>query len=309
MLLLNETRRSTRILTWGLLLFLSVVSVDGFPLQEAGVRGASYQTEIERWRRGREERLKAEDGWLSVVGRFWLKEGENTVGADAGNTIVLPKGSAPGKVGVIEFHNGNTTFRAAAGAAVTVNGKLAVTAVLKPDTSEAPDVLQVRDLKMFVIQRGSRFGVRLKDKNSEARKNFRGLEYFPVREEYRVKAKFVPHNPPKKITIPNILGETEEVASPGYVEFTLNGQLCRLDPVDEGGTLFFIFKDQTAGKETYPAGRFLYTDLPKGGEVILDFNRAVNPPCAFTAFATCPLPPKQNQLPLRIEAGEMRYGH
>jgi len=315
MLRSNETHRPTRILTSRLLFFLSVVAVGGllsaggFPPEETGVRGASYQTEIEQWRRGREEMLKAEDGWLSVVGRFWLKEGTNTLGADAGNTIQLPKDSAPGKVGVFEFHNGNTTFRAAAGVEVTVNGKPAEKAALKPDTSEAPDVLRVRDLTMFVIQRGSRFGIRLKDKNSEARKTFRGLQYFPVREEYRVKAKFVPYNPPKKIAVPNILGETEEVASPGYVEFPLNGQLCRLDPVEEGDTLFFIFKDQTAGKETYPAGRFLFTDWPKGGEVILDFNRAVNPPCAFTAFVTCPLPPQQNHLPLRIEAGEMRYGH
>jgi hypothetical protein len=315
MLRYPTTHRFTLSLTAALLLVPGascedvVLSASGPQLAQAGTRGASYQAEIEAWRRGREERLKAEDGWLSVVGRFWLKEGENTLGADTGNTIVLPKGSAPGKVGVIEFHNGNTTFRAAGGVEVTVNGKPAVTAVLKPDTSEAPDVLRVRDLTMFVIQRGSRFGIRLKDKNSEARKTFRGLKYFPVKEAYRVKAKFVPYNPPKRIAVPNILGETEEVASPGCAEFTLNGQLCRLDPVEEGDTLFFIFKDQTAGKETYPSGRFLYTDWPKGGEVILDFNRAVNPPCAFTAFATCPLPPQQNHLPLRIEAGEMRYGH
>lgn len=285
-------------------LLLSVLSI--FLLQ---ISVPSYQAEIEQWRRGREERLKAEDGWLTLVGRFWLKEGENTVGADAGNTIVLPKDSAPGKVGVIGFHNGNTAFRAAPGVEVTVNGKTSVTTVLKPDISGAPDVLQVRGLTMFVIQRGNRFAVRVKDKNSEARKTFRGLKYFPVTEEYRVKAKFVPYNPPKKIAIPNILGETEEVASPGYAEFTLNGQLCRLEPVNEGDALFFIFKDRTAGKETYPAGRFLYTDRPKGGEVILDFNKAVNPPCAFTAFATCPLPPQQNHLPVRIEAGELRYGH
>lgn len=285
-------------------LLLSILSI--FLLQ---ISPPTYQAEIEQWRRGREEMLKAEDGWLSVAGLFWLKEGTNTLGADAGNTIQLPKGSAPGQAGVIEFHNGNTTFRAAAGVEVTVNGKPAVVAALNPDTAGASDVLRVRDLTMFVIQRGSRFGIRLKDKNSEARKTFRGLKFFPVREEYRVKAKFVPYNPPRKIAVPNILGDVEEEASPGYAVFTLNGHQYQLEPLEEGDTLFFIFKDQTAGKETYPAGRFLYTDKPQGGEVILDFNRAVNPPCAFTAFATCPLPPQQNQLPLRIEAGEMRYGH
>ena len=310
-----ETNRPARTLTSVLLLFLSsasgegVLSACGFPLAQAGMRGSSYQTDIEMWRRGREEMLKADDGWLSVAGLFWLKEGTNTLGADAGNTMILPKGSAPGKVGVFEFYNGNTTFRAAPGAEVTVNGKPAVVAALNPDTAGASDVLRVRDLTMFVIQRGSRFGIRLKDKNSEARKTFRGLKYFPVREEYRVKAKFVPYNPPRKIAVPNILGDVEEEASPGYAVFTLNGHQYRLEPLDSGDMLFFIFKDQTAGKETYPAGRFLYTDKPHGGEVILDFNRAVNPPCAFTPFATCPLPPQQNQLPLRIAAGELRYGH
>jgi hypothetical protein len=315
MLRYPTTHRVTLSLTAALLLVPGascedvVLSASGPQLAQAGTRGASYQAEIEAWRRGHEEMLKAEDGWLSVVGRFWLKEGENTLGADTGNTIVLPKGSAPGKVGVIEFHNGNTTFRAAPGVEATVNGEPAAMAALKSDMPGPPDLLRVRELTMFVIQRGHRFGIRLRDKNSEARKAFRGLRYFPVKEEYRVKAKFVPYNPPKKIAVPNILGDVEEETSPGYVVFTLRGREYRLEPLDSGDMLFFIFKDQTAGKETYPAGRFLYTDWPKGGEVILDFNRAVNPPCAFTAFATCPLPPQQNHLPLRIEAGEMRYGH
>src|SRR6516162_5455203 len=162
---------------------------------------------------------------------------------------------------------------------------------------------------MFVIQRANRFGIRLKDKNSATRKAFSGLKYFPVQEQYRVEARFLPYDPPKKIAVPNILGDTEEEPSPGYVEFTLSGQKCRLDPVSAGDELFFIFRDLTSGKETYPSGRFLYTDMPKNGEVVLDFNKAVNPPCAFTPFATCPLPPKQNHLPIRIEAGELRYGH
>ena len=173
----------------------------------------------------------------------------------------------------------------------------------------SPDVLRVGNLSLFVIQRGSRFGVRLKDKDSEARRKFAGTHWFPVAEEYRVTAKFVPYTPPKTIAVPNILGDVEQEDSPGYAEFTLKGRQLRLDPVSEGDVLFFIFKDLTAGKETYPPGRFLYADLPKNGEVILDFNQAVNPPCAFTPYATCPLPPAQNYLPVRIEAGELRYGH
>jgi uncharacterized protein (DUF1684 family) len=269
----------------------------------------SYRVEIEKWRHQREEALKAENGWLTVAGLFWLKEGENTVGSKRGNNFVLPKASAPERVGVFEFHHGVTTFQAAAGVPVTVNDRPTTRATLKPDSSGSPDLLRVRGLTMFVIQRGDRFGIRLKDKDSERRRDFAGTRWFPVKQEYRVTAKYVPYDPPKKILIPNILGSVEEETSPGYVEFTLHSQPCRLDPVSEGEELFFIFKDQTAGKETYPSGRFLYTSLPKNGEVTLDFNRAVNPPCAFTPYATCPLPPKQNLLPVRIEAGELRYGH
>ncbi len=269
----------------------------------------SYQAEIEQWRQHRQAALKADDGWLTVAGLFWLKEGENTVGADPSNNVVLPKGSAPSKVGVFDFHNGNTTFHSAPGVQATVDGKPATAAILKPDASGEPDVLRANDLSMFVIKRGTRFGIRLKDKNNEARKAFTGLKYFPVHERFRITARFVPYATPKMLPIPNILGDTEEDASPGYVEFSLNGQQCRLDPVAEGDSLFFIFRDLTSGKETYPSGRFLYAVKPRNGEVILDFNKAVNPPCAFTDFATCPLPPRQNYLPVRVEAGELRYGH
>ena len=281
------------------------------PLLLLLVRGgeSSYQAEIEQWRQHREAALKADDGWLTVAGLFWLKDGKNTVGADLSSNIILPKGSAPAKVGVFDFQNGYTTFQPAPGVHATVNGKPTSSAVLKPDASGEPDVVRVNDLTMFVIKRGSRFGIRLKDKNREARKAFTGLKYFPVTERFRVTAKFVPYNPPKRLSVPNILGDTEEEASPGYVEFTLDGHPCRLDPLEEGGGLFFIFKDLTSGKETYPPGRFLYAPKPKNGEVILDFNKAVNPPCAFTPFATCPLPPQQNYLPMRVEAGELRYGH
>ena len=273
------------------------------------VSAPAYKAEIERWRQEREARLKADDGWLTVAGLFWLKEGTNTVGTDKSSAIVLPAGSAPPTIGVFEFHEGQTTFHAAPGTNVTVNGAPAASAALKPDTSGAPDIVRINDLTMFVIHRGKRFAIRLKDKNSEMRKKFTGLKFFPPDERYRVRAKFVPYNPPKMIPIPNILGETEEEASPGYVEFTLNGHACRLDPVTEDDSLFFIFKDLTSGKETYPPGRFLNTPMPKNGEVTLDFNQAYNPPCAFTPYATCPLPPKQNQLAVRIEAGELRYGH
>jgi uncharacterized protein (DUF1684 family) len=285
-------------------LLVAVLALAILPVDQS-----SYRVQMEKWRQQREESLKAENGWLTVAGLFWLKEGESTLGAGHGNNFVLPPGSAPERGGRFDFHGGKTVFQAAPGVTVSVNGKPVTTASLTADSAGPPDVLRLGNLSMFVIQRGSRFGVRLKDKDSEARRKFAGTHWFPVAEEYRVTAKFVPYTPPKKIAVPNILGDVEQEDSPGYVEFTLKGQQLRLDPVSEGDVLFFIFKDLTSGKETYPPGRFLYADMPRNGEVVLDFNQAVDPPCAFTPYATCPLPPAQNHLPVRIEAGELRYGH
>jgi uncharacterized protein (DUF1684 family) len=270
---------------------------------------AAYRAQIGQWRERREAALKADDGWLTVVGLFWLKHGANTAGSDPANDIALPKDSAPANVGIFDLHDGVISFQAAPGVTVTVNGNAATSATLKADSSGSPDIVRLNDLSLFVIERGNRYGIRLKDKNSELRKAFTGLKYFPPREEYRVKARFVPYDPPKMIPVPNILGQVDEEPSPGYVVFMLNGRECRLDPVTEGDSLFFIFKDLTSGKETYPPGRFLNTEMPQNGEVILDFNQAYNPPCAFTPYATCPLPPEQNKLPIAIEAGELRYGH
>jgi uncharacterized protein (DUF1684 family) len=270
---------------------------------------SSYRSQLEKWRQRREESLKAENGWLTVAGLFWLKEGASTIGAGAANDFVLPPGSAPAKVGTFDFHDGKTVFQPAPGVVVTVNGRPVVKAALTDDATERPDVVAVSRLSMFVIRRGSRFGIRLKDSDSEARRNFTGTRWFPITPEYRVAAKFVPYAPPKKISIPNLLGDVDEEESPGYAEFTLSGRSLRLDSVSEGDMLFFIFRDLTANNETYPSGRFLYTLLPQNGQVTLDFNQAVNPPCAFTPYATCPLPPEGNRLGIRIEAGELRYGH
>ncbi len=252
----------------------------------------SYKAEIERWRVQREASLKADDGWLTVTGLFWLKEGPNSAGSGAASDIRLPRG--PERLGVFELHAGKVTFRGADGR----------TLAMQADSAGSPAVVTSGDLTMFVIERGHRYGIRLKDKQSQYRKEFHGLEWYPVAERYRVTARFVPYDPPKSIPVLNVLGDTTPEHSPGYAEFALNGQTLRLEPVEEGDQLFFIFKDRTASRQTYPAGRFLYAARPKDGKVMLDFNKAYSPPCAFTPYATCPLPPKQNQLPVRIEAGE-----
>jgi uncharacterized protein (DUF1684 family) len=273
----------------------------------------AYRGEIETWRAAREARLKGDGGWLQVVGLFWLKEGSNTFGTDDGNAVVLPAGSAPARAGVFEQRGGKTTVRLEPGVDATVDGKPATAGELRPDVPGPADVLKLPPrLSLHVIERGGRYGIRLKDTQSALLKEFAGLRWFPVREEHRVLARFVPYDPPKTVPVPNILGQVEELPSPGYAVFTVGGREVRLDPVlEEPGAkeLFFIFRDETAGKETYPAGRFLYAPLPKDGVVALDFNKAYSPPCAFTPYATCPLPPKQNRLPVRIEAGEMHSGH
>jgi uncharacterized protein (DUF1684 family) len=267
-----------------------------------------YQASIEQWRQQREASLKSDSGWLTVAGLIWLKEGANIAGSDASSDILLPRG--PGKAGVFDFHNRKTIFHPAPGADILVNGKPAGSASeLKPDTEGKPDQVSFDGLTMFVIHRGNRDAIRLKDTASKFRKEFTALHWFPVDPSYRVIAKFVAYKTPTLMAVPNILGETEQEPSPGYVEFTLHGHEFRLHPVLEDDQLFFIFHDETSGKETYAPGRFLYTDLAKDGQVVLDFNKAYNPPCAFTPYATCPLPPKQNRLAGKIEAGERKYGN
>lgn len=160
-------------------------------------------------------------------------------------------------------------------------------------------------LSFTIIERGKRIGVRIRNRNHPALHEFQGMRWFPILEEYRLVARWEAYQQPKTIPIVNVLGDVNQEKSPGRAWFKLNGTEYSLEPVASGRRLFFIFRDATGGKETYGAGRFLYTDMPKDGTVIVDFNRAVNPPCAFTPYATCPLPPIQNRLAVRIEAGEM----
>jgi uncharacterized protein (DUF1684 family) len=267
----------------------------------------AYKAEVEKWRQEREASLRKDDGWLAVAGLVWLKEGENHVGAGAANQIVLPPQSAPERVGTFVLRSGKTAFTAERGVGVTSGGKPVQSLEMRPDTPGPADIIAVGDLSMQVIKRGSRYGIRLRDKNSSFRREFTGLRWFPVDEAWRIQVKFVPYNPPKQIPVLNIIGDTELETCPGYVAFRLAGKEYRLEPIAEGNRLFIIFRDLTSGKETYPSGRFLYAGAPRDGQVILDFNKAYNPPCAFTPYATCPLPPPQNRLAVRIPAGELTY--
>jgi uncharacterized protein len=272
---------------------------------------AAYQKEVLEWRAKREARLRGDEGWLSVAGLFWLKEGDNTFGSDGKADVVLPAHSAPARAGVFKLQGGKVTVQVAPKAFVTLDGKPVTTQELRDDVPGPADILTLGDLRFFVIERSGKFGIRLRDLKSPARTSFAGTRWFPIKKEYRVVGKFIPHPSPKKLSVPNVLGMVEAMESPGAVEFTLAGQKLRLEPVYEepnAKELFYIFRDRTSGHETYGAGRFFYTDLPKDGQVIIDFNKAYTPPCAFTRFATCPLPPRQNHLPIRVEAGELNDG-
>lgn len=272
----------------------------------------AYRAGIGRWRTEREARLRADGGWLTVVGLFWLEEGENRLGSDSSSEVALPAGSAPARAGVLELKERQVTVRLEPAVRATIGGKPARGAsLLRPDSSGTPDVLEMGRLSLHVIERGGRLAIRLKDRESAARLAFDGLSWFDVDERWRVEASFVPYDPPKQIKVPNVLGRSEPMPSPGRAEFVIGGQAVSMDGVLESSDapeIFFIFRDRTTGVETYGAGRFLYAARPVNGKLILDFNKAYSPPCAFTAFATCPLPPPQNALPVRIEAGEKSYG-
>ena len=271
-----------------------------FLLVGASLAADTYTASVERWRAGREARLRSDAGWLTVSGLFWLKEGGQTIGSDSSNKIQLPAHSSPARLGVIEFHDGQAALRYEDRA----KGRIE----LKPDSTPEPTRIQLGDLTFWVIQRGDRYGIRLRDRQSSMRKEFTGCKWYPVKADHRVAARFVPEQ--TTMRIPSIIGVTNEESSPGYVEFEMAGETIRLRPTGDMESLSFVFRDGTSGKSTYGAGRFLSADGPKDGKVILDFNRAYNPPCAFTPYATCPLPPRENRFKTPIEAGEKTYaGH
>lgn len=275
--------------------------------------GVALRQDVDSWRQERLTGLKNENGWLTLVGLFWLDEGENRFGSDPGGKVVLPQGKAPAVAGTLVRHGDAVTVRVAPGAKVVHDGQPVTELALQSDAKGKPTMLEMGTLSFFVIQRGDRVGVRVKDKESPTLASFRGLDYFPVDPSWRVEARFEPYKPAKSFPVPNILGMVEDTPSPGAVVFERDGKTYRLDAFEESdkGDLFLVFGDPTNGHETYGAGRFLVTEVPKDGKVVVDFNKSYNPPCAFTAFATCPLPLPQNRLPLRVEAGEKTYagGH
>lgn len=270
----------------------------------------NYVKEISEWDSKRASRLKADDGWLNLIGRFWLKPGENTFGTSKDNDIVIESSKLPEHIGSFLFIDTIVTFKANDGINVLYNNNPVKEIIMVDDQKKDMTVLQIGSIKFNLIIRDTLYGIRARDLNSELVKNFNGIERFPIDQSWDIKAKFEAYIPPKEIMVPNVLGQIDKENSPGAVVFDRDGKTYRIDAVDEGGDkLFLIFADQTSGDETYGGGRFMYVNKPDSTDIInLDFNKAYNPPCVFTKYATCPLPPLQNYLKLRIEAGEKIYG-
>jgi uncharacterized protein (DUF1684 family) len=299
------------------ILLLSTFLLGGAALWGADAKApdpAAYRKEIEKWRQERVDSLKKDDGWLTLVGLYWLKRGANRFGSDPGLPVILPKDKSPAFAGNLALQvnpdpaKSTVTLTAQPGVRLTADGKpVTGPVVLKTDADGKPTIMQLGSLEFYLIRRQEKIGVRIKDKQSPLRAAFKGLDNYPIQPQWRVVARFEPYKD-KKIAIANILGQVSQETSPGAVVFDWRGKTYRMDAMDGGkGSLFLVFGDQTNGRETYGAGRFLDTDPPKDGKVVVDFNTAYNPPCAFTAFATCPLPPAQNKLALKVEAGEKKF--
>jgi uncharacterized protein (DUF1684 family) len=270
-----------------------------------------YVKQIEKWRSERETNLKKETGWLTVAGLFWLKDGISTVGAGDKFDVRLTDNFKQGKLGEIDFGSGKAVLKVESGANAQSDGNRITEPVeLVSDEKGKATEIRAGTQTFFLIKREERYGIRLKDSNSEARRKFTGLHWFPVDEAYKVTARLEPNTEAKELKVPNVLGGFFKMKSPGRLKFNLKGQEYSLQTVEEDdGSLFLIFGDQSNENETYKSGRFLYADKAVNGETVLDFNKAENPPCAFTPYATCPLPPPGNKLTVKINAGEKRYDH
>ena len=257
---------------------------------------ATTEHSLAEYRVNYETRLRGPKGYLSVSGLWWLKEGDQRAGSDPALEIVLPA-RAPKLVGTFHLANGKVTF---------LDPK-APPKELIPDTNkkDGPTILPIDDMELLLIERNGRNGLRLRDPQSKMRREFKGVRWYPPDPKWRIEARFIAYKQPKTVLVPDVTGNRQQMIAPGEVEFKVAGRAYRLEPTLDDGNLFFVFHDKTAGHATYGAGRFLDTLPPKDGKVVLDFNEAYNPPCAFTPFATCPLPLKRNFLPIEIPAGEL----
>lgn len=280
------------------------------PQPRPPARASAPADDLAKWRSEQEAKLRAPDGYLSIAGLYFLAPSENSLGSAPDSQIRLPEDAAPVRLGSVTLREGKVRFDITAAVEATLNGAPATSGELQPASSEPKrpaDVLRVGRLSMQLHRSGPRLALRLRDPDHPVRTTFTGLRWFPADPAWTVTADYVPHPAPRQVTILNVLGDESQVTSPGMVRFRAGGQALSLTAFDDGGRLWFVFTDATAGQATYKAARFLYADPPRNGKVVLDFNRAENPPCAYNPFTTCPLPPRENRLPVSVTAGERDY--
>ncbi len=277
----------------------------GEPTRPVSPPDAAYLQSFEKWKSELVDDLKQE--WLPLAGLFWLKAGENSFGSDPKNALVFLKG--PARAGSFTLQEKNVSLKLAPGVKATIAGKQVESAQMQPDGSGSPTVVEMGSLRFHVIIRGQRVGIRLKDVESSAVGKYAGPQFFPLDLSYRVTAAFIPSDGKQTVDVPNVLGDVTPTPIAGTAVFKINGQELRLTDMggDAASGLFFVFRDLTSQRDTYPGGRFLKTEAVKDGTVVLDFNRAYNPPCAVTPFATCPLAPRENRLSIGIPAGEQYH--
>lgn len=267
---------------------------------------AAYTKQMQQWYKGREDYLRSPAGWLNLAGLYWLQPGNNSFGSDSSNTLVFKHAQMPAWAGTFIVQDGKVSWVSAPGTRITVKDSL-VEDLLVFSKEQSPMVLATGALRWNIILREDRIGLRLRDLASPTVTGFSGIARFPLNEKWRIRARLV-QSPNLGIRMANVIGQSYLVSSPGKLHFVIDGKKYALDAMTEDDQLFLVFGDATSGKDTYAAGRFLYAPLPDAnGETILDFNQAINPPCAFSTYATCPLPPPQNILPIAIRAGEKDY--
>ena len=271
----------------------------------------AYKAGIEEWHSKRVNNdLKGPQGWLNLAGLFWLNEGFNTFGSGDSNDIIFPQGKIEEQAGTFVVQKGEVTLQVQPGVEIKIDTTLVSNQIIFSEDMENTPVLRRGSLEWLVLSRGGKLAVRLRDLDGDAVKNFPGVERYPVDPAWRIEGKFQKYAESKTIDITNILGQTYPQPNPGLLIFNIGGKEFRLDALSEGGPEYFIiFGDQTNEHETYPSGRYMYVEPEdEEGNVVIDFNKAYNPPCAFTEFATCPLPPKQNVLDVAITSGEKNFG-
>lgn len=265
-----------------------------------------YTEELKQYQATLEEQLRAPDGWLTLVGLHWLKEGENSVGSDPDADIPLPEGAAPVNAGSLSMSEDRITFSAAPGVQAVVDGKpIRSEILLESDLNRNQTIVQLGNINFYLVLRGTRYGIRVRYENNPDRINFEGRVWWPVNPSWRVEAKIKYHEPQKIVKVPDALGNVNETAMDCALVFEAGGNQFKLDAFKlPSGQFYILFMDQSSQNGSYPAGRFLITEHPEGERVVIDFNKAYNPPCAFTVYATCPLPPENNHLDVEIQAGE-----